>query len=181
MKRSTVVYFIDKKTNKTLMAWQQRKVIGLKGYGGVIEDNEDPRLSACREVWEESGGDPKRRIYHKEVGGITVKPENLEPVVLIDFYNGTEGEVPFGNPNFRVLGYRSFVWEGKAISTNEMVHPDWYGINQLPLDDMIIGDSLFIKDFFSGNLIMGYIRRTSDWKKIIDYKISPCTINDLVI
>lgn len=181
MKRSTNICIIDGKNNKTLMAWQQRKVVGLKGFGGVIEEGEDPRVSACREVLEETGGVAEKCINHKQHGGIIILPENLEPIALIDFYNGTEEEVPFGNPNFRVLCYRTFVWSGTPFPTIEMFNPDWYNIFNLPFEDMIVGDSLFIPSVILGTPIRGYIRRTSDWKKVIDHDINPCTLSDLVI
>lgn len=187
IKRSTVTYLITPE-GKTIMAEQQRKVIGLKGYGGIIESNEEPHTSAVREIWEESGGEKKRRLNPNEEGGILVNSSDLIPVALIDFYNGTEKEIPFGSPSFRMLCYVCYLFKGKAISTHEMHNPDEYPLENLPYEKMIIGDNLFLGNILTSDIsnkdrkcYKGFIRRTSDWKEIIEHEILPCKKEDLVL
>ncbi len=168
MKKATAVHFIHKEKNEVLLADQQFKIIGLKGFGGKIEEGESALVSTIREVVEETGG-------------ISVYEEDLIPVALIDFYNGPEELIPFGHPSFRVLFYNCYIFEGEAISTDEMKDPKYYDIDNLPIDRLVPGDDLFIHQILKGNTIKGWIRRTADFKTIINYEMYPCTLAELVI
>ncbi len=168
MKRATAVHFINKSLNSVLLAYQQRKIVGLKGYGGKIEEGESAIESVVREIPEETGG-------------IIFDPKDLVPVGLIDFYNGSEAEVPFGDPSFRVLFYNCYVFSGFAISTSEMKDPWFYLFEGIPIEDLVKGDELFLFKLLRADFTKGYIRRTSDFKTVIDFHFEPATIEDLVI
>ncbi len=168
MKKASCVYCIDAARNKVLMAEQQYKIIGLKGYGGGFDpERGDKTMEDCagRELDEE--------------GCIPIKKEKLELVGRMAFYNGPVEEVPDGEPSFEVWFYRYFDFLGTAVSTDEMKNPDWYDIDNLPIEEMIVGDDLFIPQILRGELIKGWIRRTKDLKQVIDYHLEPCTIEDL--
>ncbi len=180
MKLATLTHLINQEDNTTLMADQQLKVVGTKGYGGKT-DGKPWKDSAVDEIGQETGKVRELRINPDQEGGITVNPEDLEAVALIDFYNGDESEVPFGDPSFRVLCCRCFKYEGGAIDTKEMRNPRWYPIDNLPKEKMIDGDMYFVPQILAGTPIKGYIRRKSDWSAIIDYKIEPCDPSELVL
>lgn len=169
MKTATCIYFI--KDNAVLMAEQQYKIIGLKGYGGGPEDGETLLECALREIREETGCVKNKRLNPDEEGGISVLSKDLITMGVIDFYNGTAEEVPFGDPSFRVIFYRCDKFSGHAISTLEMMNPDFYDIHNLPFSEMIPGDDLFLTDMFNGFIVTGYIRRTKDFKNILDKKL----------
>lgn len=182
MKRATLVHFINK-FDSVLLAMQQAKVIGRKGYGGKIEDGQTEIACTVEEVTDETGGNPEKRINPKEKGGIIFNPNDLVPVAVIDFYNGTEEEVPFGNPSWRVKFFNCYKFSGKAIDTIEMQDAWFYPIggDNLPLDEVPKGDELFLKDILQRKLRKGWIRRTSVSGPVIDWDINPCTLEDLVI
>ncbi|MFA7315303.1 MAG: NUDIX domain-containing protein [Candidatus Paceibacterota bacterium] len=180
-KIATAVYCVSGGTH-VVMAYQQETVIGLKGYGGEPKAGESLKECARRELDEESGGVPENHVNHMESGGITIDHlDDLELVAVIDFYNGTEEDVSFGGPSSQVFFYRCVKFKGMAISTKEMIHPRLYPIGNLPFDQMIIGDELIIPDVLAGRPIRGYLRRTSDFKKIIDHKINPCESEELLL
>ncbi len=181
MKKATCVHFIDRAANTVLFAEQQFKIIGLKGYGGKIEDGESAGDCTVREVMDESGGNKKFRTNPDEEGGIVFDPKDLIPVGCIDFYNGSEEEVPFGDPSFRVLFYNCYVFSGKAIDTVEMRNPQFYPINNLPFEKMVKGDEEFIKPLLEGVCTTGMIRRSSDWKTILQKELDECSVEDLVL
>ncbi|HSE57022.1 MAG TPA: NUDIX domain-containing protein [Candidatus Paceibacterota bacterium] len=170
MKKATCVYCVNEATNQVLMAWQQKKIVGLKGYGGVFDpDAGDITMEDCavREFKEESGLD--------------IFPEHLELFARVVFYNGTVEEVPEENPSFEVWFYRyRHPLQGTPVSTPEMQNPDWFPMGEaLPLADMIQGDEYFIPSVLAGTPTSGRIRRTSDWKKILEKQFECCTPQDL--
>ncbi|MES2225053.1 MAG: hypothetical protein V4478_03645 [Patescibacteria group bacterium] len=181
MTTATCTHFIDREARKVLLAYQVRKIVGLKGYGGKIEPHQTPESNAIDEVKEESGGDPAERINPAEEGGIQFSASALKRVGLIDFYNGTEEEAPFGSPTFRVVFFNCYEYSGSAISTNQMQRPDWYDIDNLPIGELIVGDELFLLNILNENMLTGWMRRTSDFKTILGYHFEPCTAKALVI
>jgi hypothetical protein len=46
---------------------------------------------------------------------------------------------------------------------------------------MIPGDDLFIPRMLKGEIIKGWVRRTKDFARVIDFEIIPCSEKDLVI
>jgi hypothetical protein len=182
MNLATCVHFINKNLNSVLMADQQFKIVATKGYGGVFKDGEDGLKCAAREIPEETGKDKSKRLNpDEESEGIIFDTKDLIPVAVIDFYNGTEEEVPFGDPSYRVIFYNCYVFSGYAIDTLEMRNPWFYLINDLPFHKMVPGDELFIQDILEGKMRTGWIRRTNNLLTVIDPHIEACELKDLVI
>ena len=174
---ATLIYILNKEKSSVLLAKKTRKVgIGYWfGYGGKIESEQTADDCICQETKDESGG-----LIDKNLG-ITLEKNNLERVALIDFYRGTEQFL--GNPNFRVLCYRTSSWEGSAVSTDEMDNPTWFTIQNIPwkTGEMKPGDELFVPQILAGTLIKGWIRFSEDEKTVLSHHIESCTIEDLII
>lgn len=181
MKKATVTHII--KGTKTLMGDQQAKIVGTKGYGGIIENGESWQQNAVREVGEETGKDKNRRLNPEQEGGITIYADKLKPVAVIDFYNGNEEEVPFGDPSIRVLFCTTTDFEGTAIATHEMHNPDWYEFvhRKLPEHKLPKGDEVFIYRVLNQIPTKGWVRRTKDWSRVIGYQIEICNPLELVL
>lgn len=180
MELATCVHFINS-LHSVLLADQQTKIVGTKGYGGKLKDKEDPRKGSLREVKQETGYYKKYRINYFEDGGITFELKDLMPVAVIDFYNGTEEEVPFGTPSFRVLFYNCYIFKGRAVSTKEMRDPWFYPIDNLPTTELPLGDEHFLHDILNCVLTKGWMRRTKDFKTVLGYQFEPANVEDLVI
>ena len=170
MKEATCVYLV-RFPREVLMADQQAKIVGTKGYGGKITLGQTATQNVIEETWQETGGVPELRINKDEEGGIKISMDGLHHMGIIEFYNGTEGEVPFGEPSFVVHFFICSTFSGKTIDTIEMQNHQWYQIDNLPIEKMIVGDELIIKPILSGQTVNGWMRRTSDLKTIIDYEI----------
>lgn len=101
--------------------------------------------------------------------------EKLERVALIDFYKGPN--VPFGEPTFRVICYRTFHWEGSPSSTEEMANPTWFPISSLEEFDkkgeLKPGDILIVPSIIAGIPIKGWIRFSEDSKEVLGSNIVP--------
>ncbi len=171
---ATIVYLVNPVDGTVIMVKKTREPgIGYWfGYGGKIEEGETPEMCTCRETADESG---------KKMGDvyITILPENLERVALIDFYKGSER--PLGNPTFRVLCYRATRWTGETIGTDEMSNLQPFSIHDLPFHEMKPGDELFVPQIIAGTSVKGWIRSRDDEKEFFDSDVNPCRIEDLVI
>jgi ADP-ribose pyrophosphatase YjhB (NUDIX family) len=172
-KEATCVYLVRKTENKweVMMADQQAKIVGTKGYGGKIKPGQSATQNVVEETREETGGVPELRLNKNEEGGIEILLDGLSHMGTIDFYNGTEAEVPFRQPSFTVHFFTCSTFSGKPVDTIEMQNHQWYPIDNLPFDKMIIGDELILKPIFEGRTITGWMRRTADLSTIIDYEI----------
>jgi hypothetical protein len=182
MKKATLVYIVD--DDEVLMAKKVRKIgTGFFfGYGGKKNWWETAKGSAIREVWSESGGKKNNRCVPSESGGIKIQKKDLEPFALIDFYNGNEVEVPFGDPSFRVICYRVKRFIGKAIDTMEMRDATWFPVDEVPYDDPRImkpGDELFVPKVIKGIPVKGWIRFNKKTNALIAHDVKECLENEL--
>lgn len=173
MKEATCVYLVRRGDGKSevLMADQQAIIIGTKGYGRKIKSGQSSTQNVVDETWEETGGVPELRVNKGEEGGIKILLDGLRHMGIMDFYNGPESEVPFGEPSFTVHFFTCSTFTGKPVDTIEMKNHQWYKIDDLPFSKMIIGDELILKPIFQGHTIVGWMRRTLDLSTIIDYEI----------
>jgi hypothetical protein len=180
--KATVVHVINK-NNETLMG-DHKKSGTLRGYGGMMEYGETWQECTCREMDDESGKKKENRINPEEEGGITIYPDKLIPVALIDYYNGDETEVPFGTPSIQVLFCITREFSGKAIQTLEMDNPYWYPFGRghmLPFGKMAAGDNLLLDKVLADMKIKGHVRRNKEKTKVLKWKLDLCDVSDLVM
>ncbi|MDD4803707.1 MAG: NUDIX domain-containing protein [Candidatus Pacebacteria bacterium] len=112
------------------------------GYGGGIEDGESPEDTAVRETSEETN-------Y-----GITIQKENLVQVADTNFHNTKEDGSTF------VLNAKVYVvnkFSGTPKSSDEMIDPTWFNKNNLPLDQMMPADKIWVPIVLSGKKIKFYV------------------------
>lgn len=127
------------KNGKILLAFKTQK-IGKdcwNGYGGGINDGENPKLAAVRELKEESG--------------VIALPEFFEKSAVVDFHNTkTDGKTFV----CRVHVYLVSEWIGDPRTTDEMVNPTWFDMENLPLDKMMPADREWLPIVLSGKKII---------------------------
>lgn len=113
----------------------KKKKIGagfLNGYGGKVEGGESVLATACREFEEESG--------------VTVRPEDIELVGIVHFYQ--EDEYAF---ECHIFFARE--WQGALRETDEMGVPEAFPLNAVPYDRMLTGDVLWLTPIIEGQKI----------------------------
>jgi 8-oxo-dGTP diphosphatase len=132
-----VLCFIIDISKRCVLLYIKKKKIGKgkrNGLGGGIESGETQRMACVREVGEEGGG-------------ISVKVENLIKMGDAYFDNTTED-----GKNFicHVSIFISYIWEGLPSDTEEMGDPKWFSLDNLPKNDMMPADPVWLPIILSG-------------------------------
>lgn len=109
----------------------------LNGYGGGIEKGENPLKTAPRELEEESG--------------VIAYPEDLEKAAIVDFHNTTSDGRKFV---CRVHVYLVLKWIGEPKETEEMAAPAWFRKNEVPFENMIPADKIWLLPVLEGKKIV---------------------------
>lgn len=124
---------------KVLMAMKAKKIGAgcWNGYGGGIEAGEDPKIAAVRELKEESG--------------LVASPDDLKKISVVDFHNTKNDGTVFV---CRVHVYLVNSWQGEARETKEMLSPTWFDVSELPFDQMMPGDRVWLQPALSGKKVV---------------------------
>lgn len=102
------------------------------GFGGHVEDAESIEEAAAREVLEEAG----------------LKVKSLEKMGIIIF------EFQDGHQSFEVHIFRGKDFEGEITESEEM-KPEWFDVDNLPLDNMWPADVYWLPIFLKGKKFEG--------------------------
>lgn len=96
-------------------------------YGGQVKPEEEVKVAAIRELFEESG--------LIATNGSTLK------VAHIDFHNQSRcGEAFIYECHVFLVGN----WAGSLMPTEEMVEPAWFEISRLPFEEMMPADRYWL-------------------------------------
>jgi 8-oxo-dGTP diphosphatase len=131
MKNAVVVFLLRRAGRQILLAQKHKgsEVAGLKwnGYGGKIEAGETPGFAAVREIMEETDG------------AVRITERDLHYGGVIEFYNCDEVS------DFRVhLFYCFDVYVSTPPSTEVMINPTWFDLDNIDQVDMMPADKLFL-------------------------------------
>lgn len=135
----------------------KKKKIGARfrnGYGGGVESNESPNTCAVREALEE--------------GKIKTWIEDLERIALLRCHNRTEE-----GQNFlcTVHVFQTKFWLGEPKETEEMGSPAWFSINNLPLQELMLGDRIWLPRFFRDQKPLMVTIRYGPHQKTLDCEV----------
>jgi 8-oxo-dGTP diphosphatase/2-hydroxy-dATP diphosphatase len=121
----------------TLITEKDKVLLGLKkrgfgmgkynGFGGKIEAGETVEEAAAREVFEESN----------------LELRNLKKIAIIDF------AWQDSKPDLKVHLFHSTKFQGNIQETEEM-RPEWFDIDNIPLDKMWDDDRYWFPLFLQG-------------------------------
>lgn len=135
--RPTTLCFIVNDQQEILLGRKKRGLGAGKanGFGGKCEDGETFRQCAVRELFEETS--------------LLAKPEDLEPVAILDFQFPYNEEWTHVNYVYLLRNY-----EGLPMETEEM-EPFWTSFDKIPYDTMWAGDADWIPRVLNGELLKG--------------------------
>ncbi len=146
--KGTVVYLLTGDEVDLALKLKNIGAGSLNSWGGGTDPDETLEECAVRELKEESGGKISPEL------GINADPNDLEKVAIIDFHNTKDdGTIFVAKVHFYFLRK----WTGTAIATDEMGTPYKYSINDLPLDEMMLGDRDFVPQIFAGKKVVGSV------------------------
>jgi|FLOH01.1.fsa_nt_gi 8-oxo-dGTP pyrophosphatase MutT (NUDIX family) len=141
--KATICFLI--KDGRILLALKTCKIGAgfLNGYGGGIELGETAVATAIRELKEETDKDDDK--------GVVALPADLEKIAIVDFNN-----IKSDGDSFvcRVHVYLVKDWKGEAKDTETMIDAQWYDVRNLPLDEMMPSDKVWLPIALSGRKIM---------------------------
>lgn len=106
------------------------------GYGGGIDEGEDPLTTTVRETSEECG--------------ITLAAADVTPAAVVDFHNITMAGEAFTCRVFVSLIDR---WGGDPHETNEMGPPERFPLAHPPLSEMMLADRDWLPPVLAGRTI----------------------------
>jgi ADP-ribose pyrophosphatase YjhB (NUDIX family) len=116
------------------------------GYGGKPEEGESTTAAAIREIQEESE--------------VTVAPEHLEKVALVDFFF-SDGR------HLEVHTYFTHEWTGEPTETEEM-RPQWFSYTDIPYEHMWADDPHWLPCALRGEKLRGKVWFKEDGKSIAE-------------
>lgn len=138
---NATVCFLYKEEEKQILLGLKIGKIGKgrwNGYGGGIEKGESPRVTAVRELMEETKG-------------TIASPDALEKIAIVDFHNTKSNGEKFV---CRVHAYLVKEWFGEPQNTKEMANPSWFDVSRLPLDKMMPADRDWLPSALQGRKVM---------------------------
>ncbi len=107
------------------------------GYGGGKDGEETIEETAVRELEEESG--------------LVARVEDLEKIAVLRAYNHkSDGRVVFALVHF----YVARNCQGEVKETPEMITPTWFRPGEIPLDQLMPADKLWLPKAFDGKKLV---------------------------
>lgn len=135
MGNKTTTLLLLRRNDEVLLAMKKRGFGSGRwnGVGGKVEPNETVEQALIRECQEEIG----------------VTPLSYRKVADHDFLLDAEGEDAW---HMYVHTYICDTWEGEPVETEEMA-PRWFGVNNIPYDEMWQDDRFWMPNVFDGKLL----------------------------
>lgn len=138
------------KNGKIILAEKKRKIgVGkLNGYGGGVEEGEDKLECLAREIREECG--------------VIVEKDKCKELGYVNFRFENKDEL-----NQKVFVYRIDDFLGEPKETEEMGKPVEFNIDQIPYDEMMLGDDRFIPFVVEGKKFNGEVCFSENGEKLL--------------
>ena len=151
MKNATLCFLINKETEKILLGMKKRGFGKNKwnGFGGKVEDGENIKQAAIRELFEESG----------------VKVKDAKKLAELTFFFKNK---PKWNQVVHV--FISNNWKGEAIESEEML-PKWFNFKDIPFEKMWRDDVHWLPFILKNKKVNGEFTFGEDNETIIDIKL----------
>ncbi len=135
--------------DKILLAMKKRKfgVGKWNGYGGKLEESEEPIDGILREIKEESN--------------LIIEKDLCKEIGMMDFYFDDKEEW-----DQRVIIYRIDDFVGEPEETEEMM-PKWFLLNEIPYKEMWKGDDKWIPYVIANKKFKGEVHFSESGEKLV--------------
>ena len=154
MKQETLLFVVDRKNSKILLAMKKVRFGAGKynGMGGKVKDGETPAEGAVREAQEEVGVRIAANVA-KNMGEIAFSFE--------------------GKPDWsrRVHVFVAEEWLGQPAESEEMA-PEWFNLTDIPYDKMWIDDKHWLPLVLEGKKIEAAFHFAGDGSAILRQNIN---------
>lgn len=143
-REATLVFLVQ--DGKVLLARKQKKIGAGKynGAGGKLDGSETAEDSMIRETEEE----------------FLVTPTKYEKVGEVTFHNQSDdAELR----NLKVHTYIVSEWVGNPAETEEMKEFSWFDFNNVPYDQMMSADRLWLPKILAGKKIKALVVFDKNW------------------
>ena len=153
MKTVTLCFLIDKPKKKVLLGLKKVRFGAGKwnGFGGHVENGENIKDAAIRELREESS--------------MIVDSEEAEKVGELTFYFPHKPEW-----NQIVHVFSANAWTGEPKESDEM-SPKWFGFKEIPFDKMWADDKHWLPKILAGKKVKASFVFNPDSESIADMKL----------
>ena len=138
--------------DQILLPRKMRKIgMGMRnGYGGGMDGDETPEECAARETSEEAL--------------ISILPSSLKKIAILTYLNE---KLDGGNFVARVHMFEVWKWEGEPTATEEMSDPVWFPVDDLPLNEMMAADRIWLPEALAGKKILAHAHYTPPQQKLM--------------
>ena len=121
------------------------------GYGGGLEGDESAKAAAVRELEEESG--------------LIAEEKNLEKIGILKAYNHkSDGRVVLADVHFYIARHCT----GELRETPEMITPTWFRPEEIPLNELMPADKLWLPRAFAGERLVVTVHYSPFQKEILE-------------
>lgn len=151
-----------KETNICFLINDEKVLLGMKkrgfgtgkwnGFGGKVQEGEDVKVAAAREV--------------KEEAGVDILPEDLKEAGILEFRFQNN---PDWDNSCHI--FTATKWTGEPSESEEM-RPQWYKINALPFESMWIDDPHWVPLVLEGKKIKGKFLFDDNGREVLNFAVS---------
>lgn len=138
--------------DKVLLGIKTRKIgVGKRnGYGGGVETGQTMEESAAAELLAEAS--------------LISEPKDFKKIGVVDFYNHfDDGTAKLVKCEILTLTK----WSGTPKSSPEMLDPQWFPIDHLPFDDMMVADRDWVTKFLYGEVNYAEVHQTDHQTRLL--------------
>ena len=157
--KATVVFLRDREGRICLARKKQH-----------IHKKDGEALSKSRDTWNGYGGKfetPDKTVFDTALrelfdeAGVVARPEDLKLVGRVGFFWKGNGSAI---PDMDVCFFFLDCYDGEPTETDEMNVPCFFPVLEIPYNDMMPGDQLFLPHIFRGHTPVGKVYFDGDGK-----------------
>lgn len=157
MKISTLCFL---KNDEQILLGMKKRDFGKgrwNGIGGKVEEGENIKVAAIRELQEEIG--------------VVCREADLKQVAVLKFRSDNQ------KLDWDAHVFFIDTWEGEPVESDEML-PKWFLKDRLPFSEMWPDDTFWFPYLLSGKFIQGKFTLDAEGENILEHEITEVRFNE---